>query len=131
MRFAMLMIPNVTSENWTPSPEAVEAMGAYNQQLRQSGVLLSLDGLHPTSKGARVFFATGGEPTITEGPFDVPQQTVGGYWLVDVESKEEAVKWASRCPAAAGDVIEVRQVFERSDFPPEVQAAARAAEGGQ
>jgi hypothetical protein len=131
MRFVMLMIPNVTSENWTPSSEAVEAMGAYNEQLRQAGVLLSLDGLHPTSRGARVFFASGGGPTIAEGPFDTPQQTVGGYWLIDVGSKEEAVKWASRCPAADGDVIEVRRVFEMSDFPPEVQAAASAAEGGQ
>jgi hypothetical protein len=124
MRFAMLMIPNVTSENWMPSPEAVQAMTRYNQELTDAGVLLSLDGFHPTSRGARVSFAQGGEPTVTQGPFDTPQQTVGGYWLIDVPSKEEAVRWASRCPAAAGDVIEIRQVFERSDFPPEVQAAA-------
>lgn len=124
MRFAMLMIPNVTSENWTPSPEAVAEMTKYNQQLTDAGVLLSLDGFHPTSTGARVSFADGGEPTIVDGPFDTPRQTVGGYWLIDVPSKDEAVRWASRCPAANGDVIEIRQVFEMSDFPPEVQAAA-------
>ncbi len=124
MRFAMLMIPNVTSENWTPSPEAVAAMSKYNQKLADAGVLLSLDGFHPTSKGARVAFDGGAEPTVTNGPFDTPQHTVGGYWLIDVPSLEQAVEWASRCPAANGDVIEVRQVFEMSDFPPEVQAAA-------
>ena len=126
MRFAMLMIPNHTSDDWTPSPEAVREMGKYNQQLTEAGVLLSLDGFHPTSKGARVAFASGGEPTIADGPFDTPRQTVGGYWLIDVRSKDEAVEWASRCPAGDGDVIEVRQIFEMSDFPPEVQAAAAA-----
>lgn len=124
MRFAMLMIPNVTSEDWTPSPEAVAAMSKYNQQLTESGVLLSLDGLHPTSKGARVSFASGSEPTVTNGPFDTPKQTVGGYWLIDVPSRDDAIAWASRCPAADGDVIEIRQVFEMSEFPPDVQAAA-------
>jgi hypothetical protein len=124
MRFAMLMIPNVTSENWTPSPEAVAAMSRYNKELADAGVLLSLDGFHPTSTGARISFAGGQTPAIADGPFDTPRQTVGGYWLIDVASKQEAVQWASRCPAADGDVIEVRQVFEMEDFPPEVQAAA-------
>ena len=126
MRFAMLMIPNHTSDDSTPSPEAVREMGKYNQQLTEAGVLLSLDGFHPTSKGARVSFAGGAEPAIADGPFDTPRQTVGGYWLIDVRSKDEAVQWASRCPAGDGDVIEVRQIFEMSDFPPEVQAAAAA-----
>jgi len=124
MRFAMLMIPNQSFEYWTPSPDAVKAMGQFNQQLTEAGVLLSLDGLHPTSRGARVSFADGSEPTITDGPFDARQQTIGGYWLIDVHSKDEAVAWASRCPAGDGDVIEIRQVYEMSDFPPEVQAAA-------
>lgn len=124
MRFAMLMVPNQTSETWTPSPEAVKAMGKYNKQLTEAGVLLSLDGFHPTSKGARVSFAADSEPTTINGPFDTPQQTIGGYWLIDVRSKDEAVEWARRCPAGDGDVIEIRQVFEISDFPPEVQAAA-------
>lgn len=125
MRFAMLMIPNQTSESWTPDPEAVKAMGAYNQRLEEAGVLLSLDGLHPTSKGARVSFSAGEQPAIAEGPFDAPGHTVGGYWLIDVPSKDEAVQWASSCPAGDGDVIEVRQVFELSDFPAEVQEAVR------
>ncbi len=126
MRFAMLMIPNHTSDDWTPSPEAVREMGKYNQRLTEAGVLLSLDGFHPTSKGVRVSFAGGAEPTIADGPFDTPRQTVGGYWLIDVRSRDEAVEWAARCPAGDGDVIEVRQIFEMSDFPPEVQAAAAA-----
>lgn len=87
MRFAMLMIPNVTSENWTPTAEAVKAMGEYNQKLTDAGVLLALDGLHPTSNGARVSFAGDGRPEVIDGPFDMPQETVGGYWLIDVGSK--------------------------------------------
>ena len=127
MRFAMLMIPNVTSEDWTPSPDAVAAMSRYNQELGDAGVLLSLDGLHPTSEGARVCFG-GGDPTVEEGPFDTARQTVGGYWLIDVPSRQSAVEWASRCPAGPGDVIEVRQVMEMSEFPEDVQAAAAAAQ---
>lgn len=125
MRFMMLMIPGVTDEaDWSPSAEEVAAMSAYNEELRKAGVLLALDGLHPGSKGARVAFS-GGKPTVTDGPFTEAKELVGGYWLIDVKSKEEAVEWASRCPAGDGDVIEVRQVFELSDFPPEVQEAAR------
>ena len=124
MRFMMLMIPNVTDENWTPSAEAVSAMTKYNSELTKAGVLLTLDGLHPGSKGARVSFG-GGVPSVTDGPFTEAKEVIGGYWLIDVGSRDEAVEWARRCPAADGDVIEVRQVFELSDFPPEVQAAAQ------
>jgi len=124
MRFMMLMIPNVADEDWSPSPEAVAAMSKYNAELTNAGVLLALDGLHPSSKGARVTFA-GGRPSITDGPFTEAKEVIGGYWLIDVGSREEAVEWARRCPAADGDVIEVRQVFELSDFPPEVRAAAQ------
>ena len=124
MRFMMLMIPNVADENWTPSPEAVAAMSKYNAELTNAGVLLALDGLHPGSKGARVSFG-GGVPSVTDGPFTEAKEVIGGYWLIDVGSRDEAVEWARRCPAADGDVIEVRQVFELSDFPPEVQAAAQ------
>lgn len=123
MRFLMLMIPNVDDEaDWTPSAEAVAAMTAYNQRLSEAGVLLALDGLHPTSKGARVTF-TEAEPTVAEGPFS-DARVVGGYWLIQTQSRDEAVDWASRCPAADGDVIEVRQVYELADFPADVQAAA-------
>jgi hypothetical protein len=122
MRFMMLMIPNVREEDWTPSAEAVTAMGRYNEQLDKAGVLLALDGLHPGSKGARVAF-DGGTATVTDGPFAESKELVGGYWLIQVKSKEEAVAWATRCPAWDGDVIEVRQVQELADFPPDVQAA--------
>ena len=124
MRFMMLMIPNVADENWMPSAEAVSAMSKYNAELTKAGVLLALDGLHPASKGARVAFA-GGRPTVTDGPFTEAKEVIGGYWLIDVGSRGEALEWARRCPGADGDVIEVRQVFELSDFPPEVQAAAQ------
>jgi hypothetical protein len=125
MRFMMIMIPSPKDEtDWNPSPEAVAAMSKYNKQLTEAGVLLTLDGLQATSKGARVAFA-GGKPTVTDGPFTEAKEVIGGYWMIQARSKEEAVQWASRCPAADGDVIEVRQVHEMSDFPPEVQAAAQ------
>ncbi|HEX4115338.1 MAG TPA: YciI family protein [Solirubrobacteraceae bacterium] len=124
MRFMMIMIPNITDEaDWGPTPEAVSAMSRYNEELAKAGILLSLDGLHPAGKGARVSFS-GGKANVTDGPFTEAKELIGGYWLIQAKSKQEAVEWASRCPAAEGDVIEVRQVFEMSDFPPEVQAAA-------
>jgi len=123
MRFMMLMIPNVKEENWMPSAEAVAAMNKYNESLKKAGVLLSLDGFQPPAKGARVSFS-GGKPTIKNGPFADAKETVGGYWMIQVTSKAEAVEWASRCPAADGDVIEVRQVFEMSDFSEDVRKAA-------
>jgi hypothetical protein len=123
MRFMMIMIPNIDEENWGPTPEAAKAMGAYNNELTKAGVLLSLDGLHATAKGARVSFA-GGRASVKDGPFTEAKELIGGYWMIQVRSKEEAVEWASRCPAADGDVIEVRQVYEMTDHSPEVQAAA-------
>jgi hypothetical protein len=124
MRFMMLMIPNVSEEDWEPSAEAVAAMARYNDELTKAGILLGLDGLHPSGKGARVSFA-GGKASVTDGPFTEAKEVIGGYWLIQAKSKEEAVQWATRCPAADGDMIEVRQVQEMSDFPPDVQAAAR------
>jgi hypothetical protein len=123
MRYMMIMIPNISEENWGPTPEAAAAMGAYNEELTKAGVLLSLDGLHATAKGARVSFSSG-NATIKDGPFTEAKEVIGGYWLIQAKSKEEAVEWASRCPAADGDTIEVRQVYEMSDFSPEVQDAA-------
>jgi hypothetical protein len=122
MRFMMIMIPNVREADWMPTAEAISAMSRYNDELAKAGALLSLDGLHPPSKGARVSFA-GGRPSVTDGPFAEAKEIIGGYWLIQVRSKEEAVEWASRCPAADGDVIEVRQVFELTEFPPELQEA--------
>jgi hypothetical protein len=128
MRFMMIMIPTPMDEaEWGPTPEAVAAMSKYNDELTKAGVLLALDGLQPTSKGARVSFP-GGKATVTDGPFTEAKEIIGGYWLIQAKSKEEAVQWASRCPAADGDTIEVRQVYEMADFPPDVQEAAGVAQ---
>ena len=126
MRFMMLMIPG-GYENAAPGtmPDAkhVEAMMKYNEALQKAGVLLALDGLHPPSMGARVTFA-GGKPKVTDGPFPEAKEVLGGYWMIDVKSKEEALEWAKRCPGSPNETIEVRQVQEMSDFPPDVQAVA-------
>jgi hypothetical protein len=129
MRFMMLMYPAIdtNAESWEPSAEDVAAMSRYNEQLDEAGVLLSLDGLRPPADGARVRFG-GDAPTVTDGPFAEAKEVVGGYWLIQASSKEEAVQWATRCPAADGDLIEVRRVFEMEDFPADVQAAAQAPE---
>lgn len=128
MRFMMIMYPGIADEaDWMPDPEAVAAMGRYNEELTQAGVLLSLDGLHPSAEGARVSFA-GASPSVTDGPFAETKEILGGYWLIDVPSKDEAVAWASRCPARKREMIEVRRVFEMSDFPPELQAAAQSSQ---
>jgi len=127
MRFMMIMLPNVPGideESWTPDAEAVGAMSKYNEELAKAGVLLALDGLQPPAKGARVSFADG-SPRVTDGPFAEAKEVIGGYWMIEVASKEEAVQWATRCPGADGDTIEVRQVYELSDFPPDVQEAGR------
>lgn len=125
MRFMMIMIPSLKDKtDWEPTPEAVATMGKYNEELAKAGMLLSLDGLHEAAKGARVSFS-GGKPKVIDGPFTEAKEVIGGYWLIQAASKEEAVQWASRCPAADGDVIEVRQVYEMEDFSPEVQAAAQ------
>jgi hypothetical protein len=126
MRFMLLMIPKGYEDaapGTTPDAAAVAAMMEYNEALQKAGVLLSLDGLHPPSMGARVSFS-GGKPTVTDGPFAEAKEVLGGYWMIEVESKQEAVKWASRCPASDNEVIEVRQVQEFADFPPDVQKAA-------
>jgi hypothetical protein len=126
MRFMMLMIPRgyESAEPGTvPDAKAVEKMMQYNETLQKAGVLLALDGLHPPSMGARVSFE-GGKPKVTDGPFAEAKEVLGGYWMIDVKSREEAIEWASRCPAGPNEVIEVRQVQEMADFPPDVQAAA-------
>ena len=122
MRFMMLMIPKgyeKAEPGAMPSAEAVAAMMKYNESLQKAGVLLALDGLHPPSMGARVTFS-GGKPKVTDGPFAEAKEVLGGYWMIQVKSKEEAIEWATRCP---GDdcVVEVRQVQEFSDFPADVQ----------
>ena len=127
MRFMMLMIPKgyeKAAPGTLPDRKAIEAMMKYNESLQKAGVLLALDGLHPPSVGARVSFA-GGKPKVTDGPFSEAKEVLGGYWMIQVKSKEEAIQWASRCPASENEVIELRQVQEFADFPADVQKAAR------
>jgi hypothetical protein len=126
MRFMMLMIPKgyeQATPGTVPDVKAVEAMMKYNEELQKSGVLLGAEGLHPPSMGARVTFA-GGKPKVTDGPFAETTEVLGGFWMIQVKSKEEAIQWATRCPASPNETIEIRQVQEMSDFPAEVQKAA-------
>jgi len=126
MRFMMLMIPKgyeTAAPGTVPDAKAVEAMMKYNEELQKAGVLVALDGLHPPSMGARVTFA-GGKPKVTDGPFAEAKEVLGGYWMIKVKSKQEAVDWAKRCPAGPNEMIEIRQVQEMEDFPEDVQKAA-------
>ncbi len=126
MRFMMLMIPGGyenAAPGTMPDAKAVEAMMKYNEELQKAGVLLALDGLHPPSMGARVSFK-GGKPKVTDGPFSEAKEVLGGYWMINVKSKEEAIEWAKRCPGGENETIEVRQVQEMEDFPEDVQQAA-------
>lgn len=126
MRFMMLMIPKgyeTAAPGVLPDAEGVARMMKYNESLQKAGVLLALDGLHPPSMGARVSFS-GGKPQVSDGPFAEAKEVLGGYWMIQVRSKEEAVAWASRCPASDNEVIEIRQVQELSDFPADVQEVA-------
>jgi hypothetical protein len=119
----MIMIPKGYEQakpGTTPDPKAVEAMMKYNEALQKAGILLALDGLHPPSMGARVSFS-GGKPKVIDGPFTEAKEVVGGYWMIQVKSKEEAIQWAMRCPGGDNETIEIRQVQEFSDFPADVQ----------
>jgi len=125
MRFMMLMIPKgyeTAPPDVKLDPERVKSMMAYNEALQAAGVLRALDGLHPPSTGARVSFA-GGKPLVTDGPFAEAKEVLGGYWIIDVASREEAIAWATRCPASENEVIEVRQIQDIADFDAEVQEA--------
>lgn len=126
MRFMMLMIPKgyeTAAPDVQLDPKRVEEMMKYNEDLQKSGVLLALDGLHPPSMGARVSFE-GGKPLVTDGPFAEAKEVLGGYWMIQVNSREEAIEWAKRCPASENEIIEIRQVQEMADFSEEVQKAA-------
>jgi hypothetical protein len=120
MQFMMLMIPNVYRgnkklEGFLPDPKKIEEMERFNEELGKTVTILSLNGLHPLHTGARVSFGKG-KPTVTDGPFIETKEVLGGYWLVEAGSKEELVKWALRCPADEGDVIEIRRIFSEADF---------------
>ncbi|MDP9918191.1 hypothetical protein J2W24_003847 [Variovorax boronicumulans] len=127
MRFMLLMIPH-GYESAAPGtvPDDVERVGsmmAFNESLQKAGVLIGCEGLHPPSMGARVSFP-GGKPKVVDGPFAEAKEVLGGYWLIDVASRAEAIEWASRCPGSEDEVIEIRQVQELEDFSPEVQDVA-------
>ena len=127
MQFMLLMIPKgyETAKPGTVPTDAarVAEMMKFNQALKDAGVLVSLNGLHPVSAGARVSFP-GGKPTVVDGPFVETKEVLGGYWVIRVRSKDEAIEWAKRCPASENETIEVRQVQEMGDFPADVQKAA-------
>jgi len=117
----MLMIPKgyeKAAPGAMPDAKVIAAMMKYNEELQKAGVLLALEGLHPPSMGARVSFP-GGKPKVTDGPFAEAKEVLGGYWMIQVKSREEAIEWAKRCPASENETIEIRQVQELSDFPAE------------
>lgn len=133
MRFMMLMIPEgyeSAEPGAMPSAEQVEAMMAYNRALQEAGVLVALDGLHPPSMGARVSFANG-QARVVDGPFPEAKEVLGGYWMIQVASRAEAIEWAKRCPGSDNETIEIRQVQEMQDFPEDVRKAASGLESLQ
>lgn len=133
MRFMMLMIPKgyeSAAPGTMPEADAVAQMMKYNRALQDAGVLRSCEGLHPPSVGARVSFK-GGKPTVTDGPFAETKEVLGGFWIIEVGSRDEAIEWAKRCPGSDNEVIEVRQVQEMEDFPDDVREAAAGFEAMQ
>jgi hypothetical protein len=127
MRFMMLVKASKDSEaGKLPTKELVTAMGAFNEGMARAGVMLAGEGLHPSSKGTRVTY-TGGKRLMTDGPFAETKELLAGFWMIQVKSKAEALEWASRVPFTHGEVVEVRQVFEASDFPADVLPPAEAA----
>jgi hypothetical protein len=121
MQFMMLMIPAVyqggkkVDPGFVPDPKKMEAMTKFNEEMGKAVKIISLNGLHPLATGARVAFGKG-KPSVTDGPFIEAKEVLGGYWMIEANSKEELVKWAQRCPADPGDVIEIRQIFDAAHF---------------
>lgn len=127
MRFMMLVIPKSyasASPDAIPNADAMAKMMEYNKNLKQSGVLLALDGLLPPSAGARISYADG-KATVTDGPFAEAKEVIGGYWIIQVRSRDEAIEWAKRAPMSSNEIIEVRQIHELTDYPEDLQAAAK------
>ena len=128
MRFMVMMFPGPDAEaGRMPTAKKLTEMGAYNEQLAKAGIILAGEGLHPTSRGVRIRFPDG-KPRVSDGPFAEAKEIIGGFWLWQVKSKDEAVAWASRCPASPGQMLELRQVFEASDFGEALTPELRAAE---
>ncbi|TCP57511.1 hypothetical protein EV191_1011468 [Tamaricihabitans halophyticus] len=127
MRFMVMIKSDETTEAGTMPTEAELAeMGAYNEELVKAGVMLAGEGLHPSSKGAKVKFS-GGKPSVLDGPFTEAKELVAGFWLIQVSSHEEAIEWVKRCPVREGE-IEIRRVFEEDDFGAEFTPELRAKE---
>ena len=123
MKYMMLVIPKdyqSAKPDAMPDPKQIELMMKYNESLQKAGVLLELNGLYPPSAGTRVEYK-GGKPKVIDGPFTEAKESVGGYWIIQVKSKEEAIEWATRIPFIAEETVEVRQIHEISDFPPDIQ----------
>ena len=124
MRFMMIMFPGSYEKakpGWVPDVKDMEAMRKYNEELGKAGVLLALDGLTPpATMGARVTFKAG-KSKITDGPFPEAKEVVGGFWIIEVKSREEALEWASRIPGKDNEMVEVRRLFDLSDFDAETQ----------
>ena len=116
MRFMVIVKASEESEAGVlPDEKILSEMGKYNEELVKAGVMLAAEGLHPSSKGARVKFS-GGKRTVTDGPFSETKELIAGFWLWQVKSKEEAVEWLKRAPFDGGTEVELRQVFEAEDF---------------
>lgn len=134
MKFMMFMIPKASQPGNTTGAQAgkevefqaeeLAAMSTFNEELDKAGALIAVNGLHSAMDGARVSF-NGKTPSVTDGPFAESKEVIGGYWIIDVESKDKAVEWATRCPASEGDAIEIRQIFEEKDFPEEIRQAVK------
>ena len=130
MRYMLIVKANKDSEAGVmPSMELVNAMGKFNEEMVKAGVLLAAEGLAATSKGARVRFS-GGKTTVIDGPFTETKELIAGFWMIEVNSREEAIDWARRSPAPHGpheeSEIEIRKVFDASDFGPDVAANEQA-----
>lgn len=118
MRFMIIVKANADTEAGVlPSSEAIATMGRFNEELIDAGILLGAEGLQPSDKGARVSFDKAGKSTVIDGPFTEVKELVGGFWLIQVKSRDEAIAWARRAPMQPGSVLEVRPVFEAADFP--------------
>jgi hypothetical protein len=130
MRF-LSMVKHTEGKSSPPSKAMMDAVTQFMQEVAKEGcVMVQSGGLFPTSAGARVRLA-GGKVTVTDGPFAEAKEVVGGYWMIEVKSRDEAIEWAKRCPASENEVIEIRQVQEMADFPPDVQKAAAGFEAMQ
>ncbi len=128
MRFMVLVPGSPESEaGEMPGTELLEAMNKYNEELVKAGVMLAGEGLHPTSKGAKVRF-DGGERTVTDGPFTEAKEIVAGFWVWECASRDEAIEWVKRAPFGDGTELELRQVFESEDFGDELTPELRESE---